>query len=314
MQIKVAIIDGVHPIIPNSLNELGYKVIDGTKWTKEELVSNVFDLSGLVIRSRIRIDKEIIDKALKLKFIARVGAGLESIDTDYCKEKGVRCLNSPEGNRDAVGEHAVGMLLNLLNNLNRANTEVKSGKWEREKNRGRELSYMTVGIIGYGNMGSSFARKLSGFGCNVISYDKYKTNYSDNFTKEVSLDVLIQESDVISLHVPLTDETKFMINDDFFKKLKNSIYLINTARGPVVKTSDLVNAMRSGKVIGAALDVIEYEETSFEATKNLLAIEDFKYLSDSNNAILSPHIAGWTFESKIKLAEVLIQKIKDLNL
>mgnify|MGYP001330004052 CR=1 FL=1 len=314
MHKTVIIIDEVHPIIPDSLTESGFSIIDGTKWNRTEIIARVKNAIGLVIRSRIQIDKEILDSGPNLKFIARVGAGMESIDTDYCNTKGVTCLNSPEGNRDAVGEHAIGMLLNLLNNLNCADKQVKSGKWNRESNRGFELSYKTIGIIGYGNMGSSFAKKLSVFGCNVISYDKYKTNYSDNYTKEVSLKELMNQADVISLHVPLTEETKFMINQDFIKNMSKSFYLINTARGPVVNTSSLVKAIESGKILGAALDVLEYEETSFEATKNLLDIDDFKSLSNFDNVILSPHIAGWTYESKIKLAEVLVNKIINLNL
>ena len=309
---KVLIIDDVHPIITKSLPELGFKTTDATKLSRTEILEIIQDYTGLIIRSRITIDKEIIDKSKNLKFIARVGAGMESIDLDYCKKKGVICLNSPEGNRDAVGEHALGMILNILNNLNKADAEVKSGKWQREENRGKELGYMTVGIIGYGNMGSSFAKKLSGFGCKVLSYDKYKTNYSDGFTVETNLDSIFKESDILSLHVPLTEETKFMVNDDFIAQFSKNIYLINTARGPVVKTSSVVNALKSGKILGAALDVLEYEETSFEKTKNLLDYDDFRYLSECTNVLFSPHIAGWTNESKLKLSTVLIDKIKKL--
>ncbi len=314
MKKKVVLIDKVHNIIPNSLTELGFNIVDGTLWDKGTILQNIDDVVGLVIRSRISIDKNVIDKAPKLKFIARVGAGMESIDTEYCNQKGIVCLNSPEGNRDAVAEHAVGMLLSLLNNLNKADKEVKAGIWNREENRGSELSNRTVGIIGYGNMGSSFAKRLSGFGCKVISYDKYKKNYADKYTLEVSLEELQKEADVISLHVPLTPETKFMINDRFIKNTNKNFYLINTSRGPVVKTSSIIKAIETGKIKAVALDVIEYEETSFEETKNLLKIDDFNTLSRKDNVILSPHIAGWTFESKIKLAEVLINKIKDLNL
>jgi D-3-phosphoglycerate dehydrogenase len=311
---KVLIIDDVHPIITKTLPELGFQTTDATKLSRSEILEIIHDYTGLIIRSRITIDKEIIDKSKNLKFIARVGAGMESIDLDYCKNKGVICLNSPEGNRDAVGEHALGMILNILNNLNKADAEVKSGKWQREENRGKELGAMTVGIIGYGNMGSSFAKKLSGFGCKVISYDKYKTNYSDGFTVETNLDSIFKESDILSLHVPLTEETRFMVDDDFIAQFSKNIYLINTARGPVVKTRSVVNALKSGKILGAALDVLEYEETSFEKTKNLLDNDDFKYLAGCSNVILSPHIAGWTHESKLKLSTVLIDKIKFLKL
>ncbi len=311
---KILIVDNVHPIIPESLSSDGFVIVDGTSFDRDKILSVASDYCGMVIRSRIQIDKEVIDAASNLHFIARVGAGMESIDTDYCKAKGIFCLNSPEGNRDAVGEQATGMLLNLLNNLNTADKEVKSGIWQREQNRGNELGFKTVGIIGYGNMGSTFAKKISGFGCKVISYDKYKKDYADSNTTEVSLETILSESDIISLHVPLTEETHFMVDDTFINKCKNNFYLINTARGPVVKTSALVEGLKSGKVLGAALDVLEYEETSFEQTKSLLEIEDFKYLSKCNNVIMTPHIAGWTVESKIKLAQILVDKIKALKL
>jgi D-3-phosphoglycerate dehydrogenase len=311
---KVLLIDNVHPIIPKTLIREGFEIIDAINFSRSQIISILNDACGLIIRSRIIIDSEIIDAAPQLKFIARVGAGMESIDTEYCKSKGIICLNSPEGNRDAVGEHATGMLLSLLNKLNKVDSEVKSGIWLREENRGTELGNKTVGIIGYGNTGSSFARKISGFGCRVISYDKYKTEYTDGFTTEVSLQTIFDESDILSLHVPLTEETYYMIDDEFIKQFSKNLYLINTARGTVVKTSALVNAIKSGKITGAGLDVLEYEESSFEETKSLLEIKDFNFLTKCDNVMLSPHIAGWTVESKIKLAQVLVDKIKMLNL
>ncbi len=311
---KVLLIDNVHPIIPETLIKEGFEIIDTIKFSRVQIISILNDACGLIIRSRIIIDCEIIDAAPQLKFIARVGAGMESIDTEYCKSKGIICLNSPEGNRDAVGEHATGMLLSLLNKLNKVDSEVKSGIWLREENRGAELGNKTVGIIGYGNTGSSFARKISGFGCRVISYDKYKTEYADGFTTEVSLQTIFDESDILSLHIPLTEETYYMVDDEFIKQFSKKLYLINTARGPVVKTSALVNAIKSGKITGAGLDVLEYEESSFEQTKSLLNIKDFDFLTKCDNVMLSPHIAGWTVESKIKLAQVLVDKIKMLNL
>ncbi len=311
---KILIIDNVHPIIPKSLISEGFTIIDGTNLNRTKIINIVSDFCGLIIRSRIQIDKEIIDAGINLKFIARVGAGMESIDTKYCKIKNIECLNSPEGNRDAVGEQSIGMLLSLLNNLNKSNFEVKNGIWNREENRGHEVGFKTVGIIGYGNMGSAFAKKLSGFGCKVISYDKYKSSYSDQYTKEVNLETIFTDSDIISLHVPLTEETLYMFDKIFIDNCKKNFYIINTARGQVVKTSDLVKGLKSGKILGAALDVLEYEESSFEHTKSLLKIEDFKFLSKSNNVLLSPHIAGWTVESKIKLAQVLVDKIKLLKL
>ncbi len=239
---------------------------------------------------------------------------MESIDTDYCKKKNIECLNSPEGNMDAVGEHAVGMLLNLLNNLNRADRQVKIGEWKREENRGVELNSLTVGIVGYGNMGSSFAKKLAGFDCQIIAYDKYKKGFGTDKIKECSIEYIFENADVISLHVPLTDETKYMVDAEFINSFAKKIILINTARGPVVKTLDLVAALETGKVCAAALDVIEYEEFSFEKTFDMTEKEEFKFLAKSDNVILSPHIAGWTIQSKEKLANVLVDKILKLKL
>lgn len=314
MQKKVLLVDTVHRIIPDKLRENGYEITVGEFLCREEILNIIQNYSGIVIRSRITVDKEFIDKAENLKFIARVGAGMESIDTDYCQSKGIKCLNSPEGNRDAVGEHSVGMLLSLMNNLNKADREVKSGIWNREENRGIELNSKTVGIIGYGNMGSSFAKKISGFGCKVISYDKYKIDYSDGYTIETDLETIFSEADILSLHVPLTEETKYMIDEKFISNFKKNLIIINTARGPVVKTSALLEGLKSGKIISAALDVIEFEETSFESTMAMTENDDFKYLASCENVILTPHIAGWTHESKIKLAEVLANKILDLKL
>ena len=311
---SILIVDDVHPIIPKELSAARFNIIDATKLDKNELINTIQKASGIIIRSRITIDCEIIDAAKSLQFIARVGAGMESIDTEYCKRQNIICLNSPEGNRDAVGEHAVGMLLSLLNNLNIADKQVKSGIWQRETNRGRELGSMCVGIIGYGNMGSSFAQKLSGFGCKTISYDKYKTGYADGNTTEVSLVDIFEKSDVLSLHVPLTEETNYLVDENFISNFKKDIFLINTARGFVVKTQDLVAGLKTGKILGAALDVIEYEESSFEKTGDLLNNKNFQYLAKQQNVIMSPHIAGWTNESKLRLATVLIDKIKVLNL
>jgi D-3-phosphoglycerate dehydrogenase len=263
---------------------------------------------GIVIRSRIAIDREFLDKAIRLKFIARVGAGMESIDTEYAVRKRVLCLNSPEGNRDAVGEHAIGMLLSLMNHLNRADQQVKRGIWEREGNRGTEIKGKTAGIIGYGNMGSAFAQRLRGFEAEVISWDKYKSGYSDGNTRETTLDELFASCDILSLHVPLTAETKYMVDGNFLDHFRKPLFLINTSRGPVVKTADLIAKLKSGKVLGAALDVLEYEDSSFERL-SADPPEGMKYLMQAENVILSPHIAGWTVESRYKLARVLVDKI-----
>ncbi|HOK38058.1 MAG: NAD(P)-dependent oxidoreductase [Bacteroidales bacterium] len=309
MNKKILLIDTVHKVLIEKLSDFGFEFHEGYNLSRNQILSIIENYEGIIIRSRITIDKEIIDAAKSLKFIGRVGAGMESIDTEYCQKKNIICLNSPEGNRDAVGEHCLGMLLSLINNINKADSEVKNGIWKREENRGRELGNMCVGIIGYGNMGSSFAKKISGLGCKVISYDKYKKNYSDNFTTEVVLNEIFQQADVVSLHVPLTNETKYLVNENFINSFKKNIYLINSARGPVVNTRDLCNALKKGKILGVALDVLEYEESSFESTKNLLEIDDFRFLASSSNVILTPHIAGWTMESKLKLAEILADKI-----
>ncbi len=313
-KLKVLFIDSTHPILIELLTNAGFECVSGTKMSKNEIESIIKNFDGIIIRSRITIDKQIIDKATKLKFIGRVGAGLESIDVEYAEQKGIKCFNSPEGNRDAVGEHALGMLLCLFNNLIKANYEVKNGMWKREENRGLEIKGKTVGIIGYGNMGGAFARRLKGFDANVIAYDKYKTNYSDDYAKENTLEELFDKADILSLHVPLTDETKFMVNNEFINKFKKNIYLINTARGMVVKTKDLVKNLDTGKVLGAALDVLEYEKTSFEELHKNEMPDTFKKLINNEKVILSPHIAGWTIESNIKLSKFLAEKIiKEFN-
>jgi D-3-phosphoglycerate dehydrogenase len=306
---KILFLDTTHPILLKKLENYGYICDQQYSIDYSEISKIINNYVGIVIRSRIQLDKEILSKATKLKFIGRVGAGLESIDTEFAKLKNIECFNSPEGSRDAVGEQAMGLLLSLLTNINKSNSEIKEGKWLREENRGIELKNKTVGIIGYGNMGSAFAKKLSGFETNVISYDKYKTNYTDGFTTEVSLDEIFKLSDILSLHVPLTEETKYMVNHKFLKKFKKNIYLINTSRGAVVETESLLNAIDQGKVKGAGLDVIEYEETSFDKMDLNNMPATFYYLLNNPKVIITPHSAGWTHESKIKLADILADKI-----
>ncbi|HNW97112.1 MAG TPA: NAD(P)-dependent oxidoreductase [Bacteroidales bacterium] len=306
---KVLIIDSVHPILIKKLENAGFTCDDAIKLSRAEIEKIIHYYHGIIIRSRITIDKSFISIAKNLEFIGRVGSGMETIDVAFAEKKKIKCFNSPEGNRDAVGEHALGMLLSLMNNMNRADKQVRSGKWNREENRGEEINGKTIGIIGYGNMGSAFARRLSGFGANVIAYDKYKNDFSDKFVKEVNLSEIFKKADIVSLHVPLTDETHYMVDEKFIKKFKNNFWLINTSRGPVVKTNDMVKYLKTGKINGAALDVIEYEETSFEILKKSKLPEAYKFLIKADNVILTPHIAGWTKESKIKLAEVLADKI-----
>ena len=306
---KILFIDSNHNLLHQTLEKAGHTCDLNYTWTKEEIINNIHLYDGIVIRSKIKITKEIIDKAVKLKFIARAGAGMENIDVEYAESKGIKCLHAPEGNRDAVGEHALGMLLSLFNNLCKANKEVREGKWIREGNRGVELFGKTVGIIGYGNMGSAFAERLKGFGVKVLAYDKYKKGYGNNFVIEATLQQLFDEADVISLHTPLTDETNYMINDAFINQFKKNSYIINTARGKCLNTADLVKNIKSGKVLGACLDVLEYEAISFENLDASNLPEPFQYLIKSDKVILSPHIAGWTNESLEKIAKVLAEKI-----
>jgi D-3-phosphoglycerate dehydrogenase len=307
---KILFIDSNHPILHETLQKLGHTCDLNYQWTKDEIIHNIHLYDGIVIRSKIKITKEIIDKAINLKFIARAGAGLENIDVKYAESKGIQCLHAPEGNRDAVGEHAIGMLLSLFNNLCKANKEVREGKWIREGNRGIELMGKTVGIIGYGNMGSAFAERLKGFGVKVLVYDKYKRDLSTDFIIEATLKELFEKADVISLHTPLTDETHYLIDDVFINNFKKNIYIINTARGQCLNTTDLVKNIQSGKVLGACLDVLEYEITSFENIDVANLPEPFQYLIKCDKVMLSPHIGGWTIESNEKIARVLAEKIE----
>ncbi len=306
---KVLFIDSTNKALVEILKNNNFDCYYNPDISEDTIRETIHEYQGIITRSKITFDKELINKASNLKFIGRVGAGMENIDVDYAESKGVKCFNAPEGNCDAVGEHAVAMLLNLFNNLCRANMQVKNGIWKREANRGTEISGKTIGIIGYGNTGSAFARKICGFSAKILSYDKYKTNYEDGFSEETTLEKIFEETDILSLHVPLTKETHYMVDEQFLNKFKKNIYLINTARGQVVKTDDLAIAMQNGKVLGAALDVLEYEKASFEKLHFGDMPESMQYLIDSDSVVLSPHIAGWTFESDYKLAKVLADKI-----
>ena len=274
----------------------------------ESLVRAAQGCEGLVVRSKVNIDRAFIDRVPSLRCIGRVGAGMETIDVEYAEAHGIRCLNSPEGNRDAVGEHAVGLLLALLNNIARADAEVRKGLWQREANRGYELGPQTVGIIGYGNMGQAFAKRLSGFGCRVIVYDKYKDFSGLKDIKVLrSLSELQAEADVVSFHVPLTDETHHYLDTTFIDAMAKPFYLINTSRGAVVDTVALVAGLESGKVRGAALDVLEYENMQADGLGDVP--ECVHFLQRSPRTVLTPHVAGWTVESKYKLAAVLADKM-----
>ena len=306
---KVLFIESVHEVLHQRLEAAGYACDCRYEATCEELLAMAHEYAGVVVRSRIKIDKAFIDAAANLRFIARSGSGLENIDVAYAESKGIAVYNSPEGNRDAVGEHALGMLLMLMNNLRQADADVRAGRWPREENRGYEIAGKTVGIIGYGLMGSSFARKLSGFGARVIAHDKYKSQFSDQWAVPVSLEELKAEADIVSLHLPLTDETHYYADAQFFVSFAKKIYFINTARGKNTETSALVDALKSGKVRGACLDVIEYEKASLEGLEKDPSLTAMRDLIAMPNVALSPHIAGWTHESYEKLSSVLADKI-----
>jgi D-3-phosphoglycerate dehydrogenase len=306
--IKILHLDSNHPLLWEQLEKAGFQNEADYTSTKEEVESKIDNYHGIVIRSRFKIDKTFIDKAKNLQFIARVGAGLESIDCEYAESKNIKLIAAPEGNASAVGEHALGMLLSLFNKLNNADKEVKSGQWNRESNRGTELDGKTVGIIGYGNMGKSFAKKLRGFEVDVLCYD-ILPNVADSNAKQVPLQEIQQKADVLSLHIPWTPETDKMVNTSFINQFSKPFWFINTARGKSVVTSDLVSALQSGKILGAGLDVLEYEKLSFETLFEGEKPEAFDYLLQAKNVILTPHIAGWTIESKEKLAQVIVDKI-----
>ena len=303
---KILLLDKNHPLITEQLSEKGFVLEEDFSSSYEQVLEKIHLYEGVIIRSRIPLDAHFLEKAKNLKFIARVGAGMENIDISKAQELGIKLINSPEGNKDAVAEHVIGTLLVLMNRLFISSNEVKKGIWLREENRGEEILGKTFGIIGYGNMGKAVAKRLSGFGCKTIFYD-IKPNLSDESATQVSLQELQENADILSLHTPLTEDTLYMIDEEFISKMKKNFYFINTARGKNLKTSALVNALKSGKIKGACLDVLEYEKTSFEnlETKN----EDLEYLLNSEKAIITPHIAGWTHESKIKLAQVIVDKI-----
>ena len=303
---------GIHPYLSKKLTELGFQCDFDYRASKSTLEKKIGNYIGVVMKSRFNPDKSFFDKATNLHFLARVGVGFEHIDVKYAEKKGIKILLSPEGSRDAVGEHTMGLLLSLFNNLPKGDREIRAGDWIREPNRGVEIKGKTIGIIGYGNMGKAFAKRLRGFEAKVMAYDKYKTNFSDKNAREVSLKTIFNKSDIISLHIPYDEHNHYFVNKKFLKKFKKPIYLLNTARGLVVNTKHLVKAMKKGQVLGAGLDVIEYEEQSFEVFKGKTLPKPFQYLIQSNKVVMSPHIAGWTMESKLKHAQTIVEKIQKL--
>ncbi len=312
---KVLHLDTNHPHLINGLRNLGLICDEDYTSSKEDIERKIHLYDGIVIRSRFKIDKQFLDKASHLKFIGRVGAGLENIDIPYAKSKNIYLISTPEGNRNAVGEHALGMILGMFNKLKKADNEIRQGKWLREDNRGIELEGKTVGIIGYGNMGKAFAKKLKGFDCEVIFYD-IKDHIADENAKQVSLEEFFKKTDILSLHTPQTELTEKMVDYKFINNFDKSFYLINTARGSAVVTKDLVEAIKKEKISGACLDVMEYEKASFEnffiepeASIAVKMPEGFQFLIQSDKVLLSPHVAGWTIESKFKLADTIVKKV-----
>lgn len=305
----VLFLDEVHEVLENRLTKAGHICVNATEKSLEECLILAKKADGIVIRSRFPMDESFLKEATQLKFIARSGAGMENIDVPYCEQRGIILYNSPEGNRNAVAEHALGMLLSLMNKINMADQEVKHGIWNREGNRGIELDGKTVGIIGYGNNGKAFAKKLRGFDVNVIAYDKYKQSFGSDFVKECTLQAILDQADVISFHIPQNEETVYFANADFFDRIAKPVFFLNLSRGKVVETAALVDAIESGKVLGAGLDVLEYEKSSFESFFNQEIPRPFHYLLNSPKVILTPHVGGWTTESYFKLSNVLADKI-----
>jgi len=306
---KILIIDDLHPAFAAKATALGFEVDDQPLITRAETLAIIKDYVGIAVRTKFRIDKELFDLAPHLEFVARAGAGLDNIDEAIANERNIQLINAPEGNRDAVGEHAIGLLLSLMNNFRNADTQIRNGVWDREVNRGYELKGKTVGIIGYGFMGQQMARKLAGFEVNVIAYDKYKTGFGSEYAREVSMEEIVKHSDVLSLHIPLTKETKQMVDDEYFFHFKKPIFLINTARGEIVNTSAVLTNIKNGKILGAGLDVLETEKFPILGEQPW-----FDELKTNGKVILTPHVGGWTYDSYRKISEVLAQKLSEMKL
>jgi D-3-phosphoglycerate dehydrogenase len=305
MNKRILIADHLHPAFKEEAEKLGYVCDDMPLVSREETLRIIKDYAGVAIRTKFLIDKEVIDAGISLKFIARAGAGMDNVDEEYAVSKGIACINAPEGNRDAVGEHIIGMLLSLLNNLRNGDQQIRSGVWDREANRGWELKGKTVAIIGYGNNGRSLAQKLSGFEVNVIAYDKYKTGFTDKYASEVSMEQVVKYADVLSFHIPLTRETRQLFNEEYLFHFRKPIVLLNASRGEIVDTKTVVDGLKNGKITAAALDVLEVEK--FPALSEQPWFNDLKA---SNKVIFSPHVAGWSVESYRKISEVLAEKLK----
>lgn len=311
MKPKILITETIHECIIPSLEDIGYEVHYKPKIDRQGILDTLADYIGIIIRSKTPADKELIQAGKNLKFLARSGAGMDQVDLEYAESQNIALLNAPEGNRDAVAEHTLGLLLNLINKMRNSDLQIRKKIWDREGNRGVELMHRTFGIIGYGNMGKAVSRRLSGFGCKVIAYDKYKKGFTNDFVEEVELEDLFERADIVSFHVPLTPETKFYVNDKFLESFKKNIILLNTARGEIMPLKTLVKYLKSGKISAAGLDVLENEKMAkLTKAQNELMAELF----DMDNVLLTPHVGGWTVESYIKISETLAGKIKDLKL
>ncbi|MCJ0741342.1 NAD(P)-dependent oxidoreductase [Pedobacter montanisoli] len=308
MNKRILIVDDLHPAFKEKAIALGYEVDDLPQISRAETLSVIKNYAGIAVRTKFRIDREMMDSAPQLRFVARAGAGLDNIDVEIAKERGIELLAANEGNMDAVGEHTVGMLLSLMNNFRKADNEIRTGIWNREGNRGYELKGKTVGIIGFGFMGQSFAQKLSGFGLNIIAYDKYKTGFGTELVREVSMEEIVKHSDVLSLHIPLTRETRQMVNDEYFFHFKKPIFFLNVSRGEIVNTQAVLNYIKAGKILGAGLDVLEVEKFPALAEQTW-----YHELQQNDKVLLSPHVAGWTFDSYRKISEVLAQKLEKIT-
>jgi D-3-phosphoglycerate dehydrogenase len=311
MRPKVLITDTVHDSLMPMLEASGFDPVYQPKISRAEILDGLHHYTGMIVRSKTPIDQELMASGPNLRFIARSGAGLDLIDIEYAEKRGIPILNAPEGNRDAVGEHTAGMILNLINKIRQGDSQVRHKVWDREGNRGIELMHMTVGIIGYGNMGGAVARRLKGFGCRIIAYDKYKTGFSDEWVEEVSFETIRKESDLLSFHIPLTDETRFYVDDEFIEGFTKNFILINTARGEIMRIATLLKHLETGKITAAGLDVLENEKMA-----KLSPEQDgvMQKLFKMDQVLFTPHVAGWTVESYVKINETLVRKIKALNL
>lgn len=308
---KILITDDIHPLLIEGLRSDGFEVDFLPQITAATVPEIIEPYTGLIVNSKVYVGKEILSLGRNLRFVCRAGSGLEVIDCEEARSRGIHTINAPEGNRNAVAEHALAMLLNMMNHVSKADAEVRSYQWKREENRGEELSGKTIGMIAFGNTAQAFARLLQGFHVKVLAYDKYYHGFSRDYITESSIENIFEESDVVSLHLPLTNETKHLINYRFLSSFKKPIWFINTSRGGVLRTSDLVRCLDEGRIKGAALDVLENEKPDTLAGEEKIV---FEQLAHRKNVLLTPHIAGWTTESKIKIAETLLMKIRAFKL